>query len=221
MANIFIVFLNLSRYVSEQYTLAYVVWSSSSWTNLFFHNKSYLLTNVGASKVVSLRIYWARPVIVPVFKALYEVCCMHVGKSVLNFCFSHDDIIKSPSLLHHLQLWETKEVIWWAGRVWSNCHFAFSQKSWQWQSRAMRCVTMVEKPVPWSPLFRSSTYFPADVIKCVCNNVGLRFVLLKQTRFASWWQGAWWSLLWGGCRLVYRSYFKPMSHHLWLNSGTL
>jgi hypothetical protein len=35
---------------------------------------------------------------------------------------------------------------------------------------------MVEKPVPLSPLFRSSTYFPADAIKCLCNNVGLCFV---------------------------------------------
>ena len=112
VANIFNVFLNLSRYVSEQYTLMYVVCSSSSWTNLFFHNKSYLLTNVVTSKVVSSRTYWARPVIVPLLEPFYEVCCMHVGKSVLNFCLSHGGIIKSPSLLHHLQLWETKEVMW-------------------------------------------------------------------------------------------------------------
>jgi len=50
--------------------------------------------------------------IVPVFKAFYEVCCLHVGKSILNFCLSHGDIIKPPSLLHHLQLWKTKEVMW-------------------------------------------------------------------------------------------------------------
>jgi len=47
------------------------------------------------------------------------------------------------------------------------------------------------------------------VCVCVCNNVnvGLRFVLLEQTRFASWWQGAWWSLLWDGYCLVYGSDF--------------
>lgn len=106
--------------------------------------------------------------------------------------------------------------------------FAFSQKSWQQQRRVRRYITMVEKPVPWSPLFRSSTDFPADVIKCLC--VCVCVIMLMLVYALSFWNKL--VLLVGGrghdglffeMAIVWfmGQTFKPMSHHLWLNSGTL
>jgi hypothetical protein len=77
---------------------------------------------------------------------------------------------------------------------------------------------MVQKPVPWSPLFRSST----DVIKCVC--------VIMLVYALSFWNKL--ILLVGGrghdglffemAIVCFMSHtFKPMSHHLWLNSGTI
>jgi hypothetical protein len=66
--------------------------------------------------------------------------------------------------------------------VHDDSHVVFSWKFLRGQSRVSICVVVIEKSIPPNSAFQVSftTRFPADTVGCLCNNVGLQFVLLEK-----------------------------------------
>jgi hypothetical protein len=116
----------------------------------------------------------------------HYVLCLKLHTCVTQCCLYDGNIIKSPSLYHHLEFSEKKSHSTRPG-AWEGCitsHFATSKKFIHRKSIGSRCIVLVEKhaapPPPQSTFcIFSIKHFPTDAVRCRSNTAGSLILLVE------------------------------------------